>query len=72
MRILLDTNVLLDYLQQRKGFDVAEQILQECIQYKINQFLIHIETKNKNGWEKIMISYETIFEKISQIEGASN
>ena len=39
MRILLDTNVLLDYLQQRKGFDVAEQILQECIQYKIDGFV---------------------------------
>ena len=36
MRILLDTNVLLDYLQHRKGFDAAEQILQECVQYKMD------------------------------------
>lgn len=39
MRILLDTNILLDYLQRRKGFDDAEQILQECIQYKIDGYV---------------------------------
>jgi predicted nucleic-acid-binding protein len=39
MRILLDTNVLLDYLQHRKGFDAAEQILQECVQYKMDGFV---------------------------------
>ena len=39
MRILLDTNILLDYLQRRKGFDDAEQILHECIQYKIDGYV---------------------------------
>ena len=39
MRILLDTNVLLDYLQHRKGFDAEEQILQECVQYKMDGFV---------------------------------
>jgi len=39
MRIILDTNILLDYLQHRKGFVAAEQILQECAEYKIEGFV---------------------------------
>ena len=39
MRVLLDTNVLLDYLLYRKGYDDAEQVLQECVQFKIEGYV---------------------------------
>ncbi len=39
MRILLDTNVLLDYFQHREGFTTSEKILQACAENTISGFV---------------------------------
>lgn len=39
MRILLDTNVLLDYFQHREGFTTSEKILQACADNSISGFV---------------------------------
>lgn len=39
MKVLIDTNVLIDFLQQREGFADAEQILSRCAQDQIQGFV---------------------------------
>ena len=39
MRILLDTNVLLDYFQHREGFTTSEKILQACADNSVSGFV---------------------------------
>lgn len=39
MRILLDTNVLLDYFQHREGFTTSEKILQTCAENSVSGFV---------------------------------
>lgn len=39
MRILIDTNVLLDYFQHRDGFFASEKILQACAENSVSGFV---------------------------------
>ena len=39
MNVLLDTNIMLDYLQHRADFDVAEKIINLCARKELNCFM---------------------------------